>query len=120
MKDEKEERGTEWEGGKWSTEIVHKFARCKVSGDGEGCVPRPINFKAYCDGMTSLLLAHKEGHWEIFKMLIAHGTDVNVKDLKGDTKLHQACSNGQWLVEIARVLIENGADLHVQDDKLAQ
>lgn len=47
------------------------------------------------------------------KALLAGGADINARDDHGRTALHAAASWG-W-TEVAKFLVENGADLHAQD-----
>ncbi len=62
------------------------------------------------DGWTPLLLAAKNGHWEIVKVLVAANADVNVKTVKeGNTPLHYAALAGN--AEIIELLLKKGADI---------
>ena len=60
-------------------------------------------------------LAHATmcGKWDIAKLLIAEGVDVNVKNLRGMTPLHEAALRG--LKEIIELIIDNGADVNAKD-----
>ena len=71
---------------------------------------------------TPLLEAAGHGHAEIVKFLIAKGADVNARG-KGLTPLLAACAGGHLRIGPAgdkpktiRVLLENGADVNVQDE----
>jgi len=46
------------------------------------------------------------------KLLIRHGSKVDVKDQEGWTPLHQAAGNGS--IEIVQLLVANGADINAQ------
>ena len=71
---------------------------------------------------TPLLEAAGYGHAEIVKFLIAKGADVNARG-KGLTPLLNACAGGHLRIGPAgdksktiRILLENGADVNVQDE----
>ncbi len=50
----------------------------------------------------------------IVKFLLAHGANPNTTDSKGDTPLHWAATHKS--LELARLLIESGADIHAYND----
>ena len=56
---------------------------------------------------TPLLLAAKNGFFEIGKFLIQHGANVNVKDHQEFTPLHHAIMSTQ--IEFAKLLLNNGS-----------
>lgn len=65
------------------------------------------------DGESCLRMAaasDRDGAGDIVALLIAAGADVREEEAIGDTPLHAAASNGN--VEIARQLIEAGADVN--------
>ena len=62
-------------------------------------------------GATALVYAAHNGDVETLGVLLAHGANVNVQDDKGRTALHYATSG-----EIARLLMENAADVDVKDN----
>ncbi len=71
---------------------------------------------------TPLLEAAGYGHAEIVKFLITKGADVNARG-KGLTPLLNACAGGHLRIgptgdksKTIRVLLENGADVNVQDE----
>jgi len=63
---------------------------------------------------TPLMIAIRNGHTEIARMLIDRGADVNIKSNDGKTALLWASLRGQ--TEIVRLLIQNGADVSVKKD----
>lgn len=60
-----------------------------------------------------LIRAAMSGYVDMVKVLIAHGADVNGRDNWGGTALH--CVAGQGNMEIARLLLEHGADTGIAD-----
>lgn len=53
-------------------------------------------------------------HFEIVKILIKNGADINTKQMQGFTPLHSAAYNGQ--TKLAKLLIDNGADINAKMD----
>lgn len=53
-------------------------------------------------------------HFDIVKLLIDHGADVNARQMQGVTPLHSATHNGQ--TKLAELLIDNGADINAKMD----
>jgi ankyrin repeat protein len=61
-----------------------------------------------------LHLVAKRGEEGVVRMLLQEkGSDVNAKDVKGQTALHVACAKGH--VGVARLLIEWGTNLEARD-----
>ena len=56
--------------------------------------------------MTALMLAAANGHTEIIKLLLEKGADVNAKNKYGSTALMFAAANGR--TEIVQILLEKG------------
>ena len=63
-------------------------------------------------GMTALMWASFRGDTEIVKELLVKGADVNAKACHGATALSYAINNGLWMVEMVKLLVENGADVN--------
>jgi len=63
--------------------------------------------KSYADGMTPLLYACKANNFELVKMLVEYGANVQTKDKNGSTALSIARMNGNS--QIADFLLEKGA-----------
>jgi ankyrin repeat protein len=61
------------------------------------------------------LIACINGHHEVLKVLIEHGTDVSIVNDDKQTCLHLASMYGHF--ELVRVIVENGADLNAKDYK---
>ncbi|MBO5997088.1 MAG: ankyrin repeat domain-containing protein [Alphaproteobacteria bacterium] len=65
-------------------------------------------------GSTPLMLACINDHREIVNLLIKAGADVNIVNKAGWTALHYAARSSHFEnFQIAKALIENGADLNV-------
>ena len=66
------------------------------------------------DGWTALMSAAAKGSLESAKLLIAHGADVNARDVAQATPLmYAAVRNSRKVIEL---LIENGADINARDN----
>src|SRR5512137_2281507 len=77
----------------------------------EFLILKGADLNANCtDGFTPLHLATVlfGGDKEMVKLLLSHGANVNAIDRNNDTPLHLAAFDN--LVEIAEILIANGAD----------
>lgn len=70
-----------------------------------GCNINTKNFK----DETTLLLAAKNGHTNLVKILILLDADLNEHDVVGETPLMHAASNGY--LDIVKLLINAGADI---------
>jgi hypothetical protein len=78
--------------------------------------PIMMNVKNRRDGRTQLHHCAENGHTTSVKRLLSiRNINVNVKDdVSGSTPLHYAALNGH--VEIARFLLQNGADVNVKSN----
>ncbi|KAJ7577302.1 hypothetical protein C8J56DRAFT_799015 [Mycena floridula] len=54
-------------------------------------------------------------HAEILRFLIQNGLPLEVEDIVGYTALHHLCSNENEQTELARILLENGANPNYQN-----
>ncbi|CAC5357222.1 unnamed protein product [Mytilus coruscus] len=66
-------------------------------------------------GDTALHAACYNGHFEVVKLLIQIGMNVNIGNCKGQTPLLMACANGFF--NIAKLLIDNNANINQSDNE---
>src|SRR5688572_25368823 len=66
--------------------------------------------------LTPLMLAAREGHVELSRLLVSAGADVNAAAGDGKTALALAIFNGNY--EVASFLVDNKADVNVADAQL--
>ena len=64
---------------------------------------------------TPLRIAVHHNHYDVTAFLIEKGADVNFKNSNGGNFLHKVAWEGD--VEMARILIKGGIDIHTRDDK---
>ena len=64
---------------------------------------------------TPLHEAIENEHWDIAKMLISCGADVNAKDEREDTPLHEAVIRGD--MKMIEYLLKSGAEVNVKNDR---
>jgi len=64
-----------------------------------------------CLSVTVLWVAAAVNNFQMVKLLVEHGADVNHTTKTNSTPLRSACYNGN--VDLARYLIDNGADVHI-------
>ena len=72
------------------------------------CVNKPDLIK-----QTPLHWAARSGRFEVCKLLIEKGADVNAKSNDGSTPLHWAAIKGQ--PRICKLLLDNGADVNAAE-----
>jgi ankyrin repeat protein len=65
-------------------------------------------------GWTVLMTAASIGNLEIVKLLVEHGADVNLKNVKGNTALILAAQNDNF--NIVKYLVEKGADVKIKNE----
>jgi len=71
-----------------------------------------VNAKDNVAGYAPLFIA---GLNDVAEMLIARGTDVNVRGKREDTSLHRAARHGYK--ERIELLVAKGADVNAKDDR---
>ena len=86
--------------------VKHKMAKILINNRFQ-FIPK--------DGISkALIIATRQGYFDVVKLLIEKGADINATDSCGGyTALMEACSCGHF--DIAKLLIENGADVNVKD-----
>ena len=75
-----------------------------------------VNMKSYGDAPLHSAIEFESAYDPIvkLKLLLDYGSDPNVKNMYGDTPLHQA-TNPDTNDEFIKILLENGADPNVKD-----
>ncbi len=70
-------------------------------------------------GWTPLHVAARDGHVDVVHLLLNHGADVNAKKQNQWSALHLAllCDDSESAFEIVKALLEQGANVHVRNDK---
>lgn len=65
---------------------------------------------------TALSWAVNQGHFNVSKILIEAGANVNHKDAEEETVLMVAIQSEETNLELLDLLLENGADIEAQDN----
>ena len=65
---------------------------------------------------TLLMICSKKGYFDIAKLLVENGANINARSKTGITALMFACAEKQ--VRIAKYLIDSGADVNLRDRPL--
>ena len=74
-----------------------------------------VNTEDY-SGSTSLMLASQHGRGNVVKKLIDSGANINQQaKSNGRSALYCSCGNNQ--LDVVRILVENGADLEIQNNQ---
>jgi ankyrin len=72
------------------------------------------------DNTTALHLASKFGEVEVARVLLNHGANVDAKDIRGWSPIHQIVTAdycvGSDRLAVARLLLENNVDVNAQDE----
>lgn len=87
-----------------------KLVDCASRGDISGvreCLANDINANARHKDATALMLACKNGYYEVALALIMAGADINAKDIKGKSISQYAAEGGN--AEIIKLLLSQGA-----------
>lgn len=71
----------------------------------------PVDSKDHY-GQTPLMLAAHRGRPSAVELLLDHGASVEFRDSRGKNALLYACLAWQRQIEVVRVLVERGADIH--------
>ena len=72
-----------------------------------------VNAQRTDDKMTPLYLASSWNHYVAVRLLLEHGADANIPNVKGYSPLHVAASNGFF--NVVRLLLDYGADVNIPD-----
>jgi ankyrin repeat protein len=74
-----------------------------------------INARGFCDDETPLLVASREGHSQVARVLLEHGADAGARNESGDdwSPLERASCFGH--VEVIDVLLEHHANVKARD-----
>ncbi|XP_028921258.1 protein fem-1 homolog B [Ornithorhynchus anatinus] len=71
-----------------------------------------VRFDGYViDGATALWCAAGAGHFEVVKLLVSHGANVNHTTVTNSTPLRAACFDGR--LDIVKYLVENHANISI-------
>lgn len=99
-------------------DVINSFILYKKSFDASQRVPNAENFNNSPDfnikdaeGDTPVCVALSEGHLGVVNALIQGGSDINVRNSKGFTLLHQAILKED--VKTALFLLDSGADMNL-------
>ncbi|KAJ3434599.1 ankyrin repeat and socs box protein [Anaeramoeba flamelloides] len=63
---------------------------------------------------TPLFIAAKTGNFEISKLLINYGANLNLQDIRGFSPLHLLCSTNKPTIEIIKLFLQGGAIIDIQ------
>lgn len=118
------EKGADINAKNWRLEIAKLLAE---KGADISSVPSTGHKCGFSEGgATPLLFAVLNGHYDIAKLLISRGSDINVKDNEGITTLIAAqaptrCAsvgssgkNSETIIKMVQILIENGANINTK------
>ena len=72
-----------------------------------------VNAQRTDDKVTPLYLASSWNHYMAVRLLLEHGADANIPNVKGYSPLHVAASNGFF--NVVRLLLDYGADVNIPD-----
>ncbi|KAL4227621.1 Protein fem-1 B [Mactra antiquata] len=71
-----------------------------------------VRFDGYAiEGATPLWCAAGAGHYNIVKLLLDHGADVNHATVTNSTPLRAACFDGR--LDVVKLLLDNGANVSI-------
>ncbi len=100
----------------------HDFQESAATGDDtrmRQLLDAGVDINQHLDpeGNTALRRAAQNGHYNLVKLLLERGADVNHVNSYGWTVLHYCCAHGA--VHMSQLLIQHGADLEARDKKEA-
>jgi ankyrin repeat protein len=72
-----------------------------------------VHASGFDDDETLLILASREGHSEVARVLLEHGADIETRSKYEWSPLEQASSHGH--IGVVQVLLEHGADVKAVD-----
>lgn len=75
--------------------------------------PRLARYSTFGVRNSPLHYSAAQGHHEIVSLLIESGVDINLRNIRGQTALMQACQYGHW--EVVQTLILFKANIHRTD-----
>ncbi|WOL06451.1 putative E3 ubiquitin-protein ligase XBOS32 isoform X1 [Canna indica] len=75
--------------------------------------PRLARYSTFGVRNSPLHYSAAQGHHEIVSLLIESGVDINLKNIRGQTALMQACQYGHW--EVVQTLMLFKANIHRTD-----
>lgn len=98
--------------------MINSFINYKKTFDESQRLPNSENFNNLPDfnvkdseGDTPICVALSEGHLGVVSALIQGGSDINLRNSKGFTLLHQAILKED--VQTALFLLDSGADMNM-------
>ena len=54
---------------------------------------------------------------DVFRAIVESVADINIKDSSGETPLHKLLSRQSFPLEMLNILVEKGADVHMDDNE---
>lgn len=81
----------------------------------ESSIPHDIVAQRNRDRINALMCGAMNGNEYLVQVLLRHGADPNAQDVNGNSALHYAIRAGH--AGAVRVLVDNGADLHVLNNR---
>lgn len=112
------------------TILLEELRARETRSESEGSVPLPESVTidtTSLDSLTALHVACREKNYEVSKLLIDHGADVNARGLHGQTALIMVCCEEEWprrtnqskikATSFVELLVKAGADTEVVDNR---
>jgi ankyrin repeat protein len=76
-----------------------------------------INYKDPNGNSFLHIVSDDDGLEELVKAFVDFGSDLDAKNLKGQTPLHLAAESGKDNLEVVIILVESGADVNAVSNK---